>query len=256
MTTHPTLRVAAAQSCSQPGDIAANLQTHLRFIAAARQARAELLLFPELSLSGYEPTLVRHYLLEPSDEQLAPIKDLAREAGMTIVVGAPVASQVADKPCIGAISFYPDGSHSVYRKQHLHPGEEGFATPGPVDASNPNGYMLGDTAAALAICADSMHPPHAQRAATAGAALYLASSLVSVGGFESDARQLQQYAQADRATEILVLLKQMPAELRLLQLFFDVGDLDFGFAAGIAFVVFAVRIHVHFAAASAKQEAG
>lgn len=194
MTTHRNLRIAAAQSCSIPGDIAANLQTHLHFIAAARQAGAGLLLFPELSLSGYEPTLVRHCLSEPGDHRLAPLQTLAREASMTIIVGAPLASHVADKPFIGAISFYPDGSHSVYRKQHLHPGEEGFATPGPVDASNPNGYTLGDTAAALAICADSMHPPHAQRAAAAGAALYLASSLVSVGGFDGDARQLQQYA--------------------------------------------------------------
>ncbi|WP_394787222.1 carbon-nitrogen hydrolase family protein [Rhodoferax sp.] len=194
MTTHRTLRIAAAQSCSLPGDIAANLQTHLRFIAAAREAGAELLLFPELSLSGYEPTLLRNCLLEPGDSRLAVLPTLAREAGMTIVVGAPMASGVADKPFIGAISFYADGSHSVYRKQHLHPGEESFATPGAVDASNPNGYTLGGTAAALAICADSMHPPHAERAAAAGAALYLASSLVSVGGFDGDARQLQHYA--------------------------------------------------------------
>nr|WP_315426603.1 carbon-nitrogen hydrolase family protein [uncultured Albidiferax sp.] len=195
MTTPHTLRIAAAQSCSVPGDIAANLRNHLQFIDAARQARADLLLFPELSLSGYEPALLPGCVLHPADSRLAPLQALAREAGMAIVVGAPVASGVADKPCIGAISFYPDGSSTVYRKQHLHASEDRFAAPGAVDAGNPNHYLLGHTAAALAICADAMHAPHAERAVAAGAALYLASSLVSEGGYAAEAMQLQRYAQ-------------------------------------------------------------
>ena len=55
------LRIAAAQSASVPLDIAANLLRHLDFIDAAAREQVELLVFPELSLSGYElPGLVRY----------------------------------------------------------------------------------------------------------------------------------------------------------------------------------------------------
>lgn len=46
--------IAAAQSISRPGDIEANVREHLRFITAAHAARVQMLVFPELSLTGYE----------------------------------------------------------------------------------------------------------------------------------------------------------------------------------------------------------
>src|SRR3546814_15221805 len=38
---------------SRPGDVEANLTKHLTMIAAARAGGAQVLLFPELSLTGY-----------------------------------------------------------------------------------------------------------------------------------------------------------------------------------------------------------
>lgn len=52
--TSPPLRIAAAQSTSVAGDITANMLIHTRFINAAHQAGVALLVFPELSLCGYE----------------------------------------------------------------------------------------------------------------------------------------------------------------------------------------------------------
>jgi predicted amidohydrolase len=54
---------------------------------------------------------------------------------------------------------------------------------------------LRDTSYALAICADTSHPSHAQAAAATGAALYLAGVLVSEAGYAADSAQLAQYAQ-------------------------------------------------------------
>nr|WP_315203023.1 carbon-nitrogen hydrolase family protein [uncultured Albidiferax sp.] len=196
-----TLRIAAAQSISVPGDIAANVRIHLQFMAAAQQAGAELLVFPELSLSGYEPALLPGCVLQPTDTRLAPLQELARQARMAIVVGAPIASPDALRPHIGAITFWPDGSHRVYCKKHLHASEEVFATPG--EPAGNNQFALRGTPLALAICADAMHPPHAEQAATAGAALYIASSVVSVGGYAAEVAQLQQYARQFRMGVLL-----------------------------------------------------
>jgi predicted amidohydrolase len=186
-----TIRMAAAQSPSIPGDIAANVEIHLRFIAAARAAGVQLLVFPELSLCGYELPLLHDCALTPHDARLAPIRAAAIAAGMTVIVGASVRDDHDDPPCIGAISFAPDGGTSVYCKQYLHPGEDRYAQPGDIGAccGQHNGHDY-----ALAICADITHRIHAATAATAGASLYLAGVLVSPGGYETDAGFLQRYA--------------------------------------------------------------
>ena len=54
-----TLIIAAAQSTSIAGEIAGNVAHHLRFGTIAAEHGAQLLVFPELSLTGYEPSVAR-----------------------------------------------------------------------------------------------------------------------------------------------------------------------------------------------------
>lgn len=195
------VRIAGAQSISVAGDITANVLTHLRFIAAAHRAQAHMLVFPELSLCGYELPLLRQCLLHPEDSRLQPIRAQATATGMTIVVGAAVASPVAEAPAIGAISYHRDGSYSVYHKQYLHPGEELYATQGHGAGGTSD---LCGRAYALAICADTVHEAHAAHAARLGAGLYLAGVLVSEGGYAADSAKMQHYA-ADFAMGVLMV---------------------------------------------------
>jgi predicted amidohydrolase len=186
-----SIRIAAAQSISLAGNIAANVQTHIKFIAAARQAHVDLLIFPELSLCGYELPRLKECLLHPEDIRLTDLRDMAVEAKLTVVVGAPVAAGIGMAPAIGAITFYPDGGRSVYRKQHLHSGEELFATKG--NAPSPKIELLRESYS-LAICADTAHETHAASAAKAGASLYLAGVCVSEAGYATDGANMQHYA--------------------------------------------------------------
>jgi predicted amidohydrolase len=185
--------LAAAQSPSVAGDIDANVGMHLTFIDAARQAGADLLLFPELSLCGYELPLLRDCLLAPGDARLAPIRAAAHAANMTVIVGAPVIGDDAEggKPCIAAIGYGPDGAAWVYRKQYLHPGEDRYAQ---AAATGAQCRTLHGRRYAQAICADATHYRHAATAAADGAALYLAGVLISRAGYETDAGKMRQYA--------------------------------------------------------------
>ena len=45
---------AAAQCAVRAGDINSNLTLHIEFMRHAREHRVELLVFPELSLTGYQ----------------------------------------------------------------------------------------------------------------------------------------------------------------------------------------------------------
>ncbi|WP_064602747.1 nitrilase-related carbon-nitrogen hydrolase [Photobacterium sp. J15] len=53
MTMKNELKVGIAQIAPVLGDVAANLEKHLQYIEAARKEGIELLLFPELSMTGY-----------------------------------------------------------------------------------------------------------------------------------------------------------------------------------------------------------
>ncbi len=187
----PSIRIAAAQSVCIPGDVAANVLVHTRFIAAANREKVDLLVFPELSLSGYELPLLQDCRLQPEDSCLAPIKQMVRETRMTVVVGAPLDRGTGVTPSIAAITFFPDGRTSIYCKQYLHPGEEKYVAKGEA-GSHSHGIL--DQSFALAICADTSHEQHAVCAAATGASLYLASVLVSESGHPADSANLHRYA--------------------------------------------------------------
>ncbi|ROM69575.1 carbon-nitrogen hydrolase family protein [Pseudomonas brassicacearum] len=190
---------AAAQSISIAGDVHANLLRHQRFMQAAAEQNVQLLVFPELSLTGYERGLAADLAILPQDAVLQPLRDLARELGLTAVVGMPI-RLAADAPIlIGALVLGADGSLGVYSKQHLHPGEEVAFAPGH------GGSMLamGQDHIALAVCADFSHPSHAAAAAGQGATLYAAGVLITEGGYVPDTTLLQGYARQHAMTVLM-----------------------------------------------------
>lgn len=71
--------IAAAQLNPLLGDLAANREAHLAAVAEAEQAGASLVLFPELSLSGYAlRDLVSQVALAPDDPFLEPLREASR----------------------------------------------------------------------------------------------------------------------------------------------------------------------------------
>lgn len=190
---------AAAQSMSIAGDVHANLVRHQRFMRAAAEQNVQLLVFPELSLTGYERGLAADLAILPKDAVLQPLRDLARELGLTTVVGMPIRLSPDAPVLIGALVLGADGSLGVYSKQHLHPGEEVAFAPGH------GGSMLemGQDHIALAVCADFSHARHAAAAAERGATLYAAGVLITDGGYGTDTALLQGYARKHAMTVLM-----------------------------------------------------
>ncbi len=189
MVAMADLTIAAAQATSIGGDIAANVAEHARWVAAAGDLGVQLLVFPELSLTGYEPAIARARTVATDDARLDPLRNLAVKLRMAIVAGAPMAS--GNGRCrLSALAFLADGSVSIYSKQHLHPGEEVFFEPGG------GGDLLGvgGETVALAICADASHPKHAANAASRGASVYAAGVLITEKGYAPDAGLFERYA--------------------------------------------------------------
>jgi predicted amidohydrolase len=80
------LRVAAVQMDVVPGDLDANLARHLERIAEAKKEGVDILVFPELSLTGYGIAARAWAVAVPDDHPV--IEELAKAAdGITVIVG-------------------------------------------------------------------------------------------------------------------------------------------------------------------------
>jgi predicted amidohydrolase len=193
-----SLIVAAAQSHSIPGEIEQNLAHHLRLARLAAAEGADFLIFPELSISGYEPTLARAKAMAPDSALLDPLRQLAEETQMTIVAGAPVLGE-SGALHIAAFVLQPGAETRVQTKQYLHSSEEAVFSPGKAGKI----LQVNKSRVGLAICADTSHPEHAAAAAAQGAELYAAGALFSEKGYDADAKQLQHYAREHRMAVLL-----------------------------------------------------
>ncbi|MFI0407978.1 carbon-nitrogen hydrolase family protein [Actinomadura sp. 3N508] len=152
------LTLAVAQPPCTPGDVDANVAAHARTI---RAARSRMVLFPELSLSGYELDAEN---IEPADPRLAPLVDACAETGTVALVGAPVDSYIAMLRVDGA------GVTVAYRKINLGDAEAVRFRPGSGPAViGVDGWRFG-----LAVCRDTGVPRHVADTAALGIDAYLA----------------------------------------------------------------------------------
>lgn len=175
-----SVRIAVVQQTSVPGDVEANVAAHASLIGEAAEQGARVVVFGELSLTGYELDLVERdpdLTLAPDDGRLEPLVDACRGADTVAVVGAPVSHDGAR--LLAAIVVDADGVRDVYGKRHVHGSESHVFAPGDRDVV----LEVGGCRLALAVCADSRHPEHAARCRAAGAHAYL------VGAFHSDGEE-------------------------------------------------------------------
>jgi predicted amidohydrolase len=193
--------ISVAQTCPVRGDVERNLEEHLRLVRLAAERGAGVLVFPELSLTGYELDLAERLAMSPDDPRLATVADAARSSELTVIVGAPV--RLESGLHIAAIVVLPDGSRSVYTKHRLGAFGESARCDGTLPPPEPDIFRPGaleplvpldDGVAAVAICADIGLASHPQRAADRGARTYLASMFVIPSEFEQDSARLRRYA--------------------------------------------------------------
>lgn len=162
------IAIAVAQPLCLPYDLASNAVTHA---ATVRAAGARVVVFPELSLTGYEldaPTITAE------DPRLAPIIEACAETGALALVGAPVPGE-ADRSHIAMLAVEGTGATVAYHKMWLGGAEPGRFSPGNRPAVlEVDGWRLG-----LAICKDTGIAQHASDTAALGIDAYVAGMLES-----------------------------------------------------------------------------
>jgi predicted amidohydrolase len=148
------------------GDASTNLERHLEAVSLAQEKEADLIIFPELSLSGYHVPAPAEWSKRHLRGAVAALTDVA--GGAAIVVGAPVA-QRAGGATNAALVITGDGI--IHRQDKLYlPNynkyDEGdrFEKGRTLNLVDIAGFHIG-----IIICEDAWHPSLAYLARLKGA---------------------------------------------------------------------------------------
>jgi predicted amidohydrolase len=196
--------LAAAQTKPIRYNIKANLLDHYHLIELAVQNGADLIVFPEMSLTGYERADAEPLAFTKDDSRINHLKELAAKHNIIIIAGAPI--KIESEMFIGQFVISPDNSVSIYTKQFLHEGEDEFFN--STFDYNPM-ITIEDQKISFAICADIDHPQHPENAHKRETDIYIASIFFSPNGIPSAYRDLQNYAQKH---EMNVLMSNFSGE--------------------------------------------
>jgi len=93
MKNYGFIRVAAATTATKVANVGLNAEIIRKQIEEACRKDVSLIVFPELSVSGYScgDLFGQHLLLDRCEEEIARIAEFSYEKNMAIVVGTPVA---------------------------------------------------------------------------------------------------------------------------------------------------------------------
>ena len=174
MNAHPhsPVSIAVAQLNLTVGDLAGNADRIIAALEQARAAGADLLLTPELALSGYPPEdlLLRPDFYRACERETARIADAAR--GITVVLGHPVEDRGER---YNAASVLRDGELLARYHKSLLPNYEVFDEERYFEAGNAACvFECGGVRFGVNICADVWERPPAEAARAAGAEVLLA----------------------------------------------------------------------------------
>lgn len=176
----PRLRAAVAQIETRIGDLQHNLQLHLDLIAQARAQQADLLVFPELSLTGYGLGSSALHLARCCDDPL--LGELAAAAcGIDVVFGFVEEGCAAQ--LYNAAAVVRDGQlRHVHRKLNLP--TYGRLEEGKIFAAGQDLALCpikGFWNAGVLICADLWNPALVHATLQRGATILLAPICSALG---------------------------------------------------------------------------
>lgn len=184
------MKIAVVQFRPVAGDIEQNIALHLMWLRLAATRSVNLVCFPELSLTGYEPALAESLSLAADDARLRVFDEFCLGHQLHAGIGLPLTSRQGVQ--IAQVYFGADGVRRPYAKQYLHADEQSFFVRG----SRAMRIGISDDCIVPAICYEALLQDKVQQAVSMKASVYLASVAKSVddvdrahGFFSATARQ-------------------------------------------------------------------
>ena len=129
--------IALVQFRPEPGSSDKNAEKMNEYIRSAKSKNADLVVFPECSLTGYFPEKAAEFAVQADCPAAKKVEDLAAELKIAVCFGymESVPTEEPDEPA-GSRSFtitqeiFSGGTRTLYRKTHLASREEAVFKPG------------------------------------------------------------------------------------------------------------------------------
>jgi len=171
------MRVAVVSNRNRPGFPDENLKGHLSWVRRAADAGARLVLFPELSLSGYSSApFMRRLGMSLRGWRCRALARAAREHDLYVAFGLPL--RLRRRLYLSHVLVGPRGPVGHYEKVHLAGAEANVFEPG-------GGFRVFDVdgvRVGINICFDGRHPGSSLSLAHLGAEVILHPHGNTMGG--------------------------------------------------------------------------
>lgn len=182
------MKICVAQTKPVKGNIAANIEAHKKLISLAVSKNAAIIIFPELSVTGYEPELAKELATHKDDNRFDEFQEISDEKNIIIGIGMPLNSDAGIT--ISMILFQPQTPRRVYSKQYLHEDELPYFITGKEQVI----LKRDNIKISFAICYELFIPEHSANASKNGVQVYIASTAKSANGVEKAGKTLPDIA--------------------------------------------------------------
>jgi predicted amidohydrolase len=172
------MKICIAQTHSLKGKVDKNIENHLRIIGRAIESHSDLVIFPELSITNYEPQLAAGLATNVENALFDPFQELSDRHSISIGLGMPTKSEAGLH--ISMLIFQPNSVRTVYSKQMLHSDELPYFAAG-IDQTI---LRIQGKNIAIGICYEALQREHFLSAKARGADIYIASVAKSQKGIE------------------------------------------------------------------------
>lgn len=192
------MNICLAQISSHAGDIPRNIDSHLRLIHRALAFEPSLIVFPELSITGYEPSLAKALATTPQDPRFNIFQSISDSHGVTVGIGVPTRAEKG--VCISLVLFQPQRPRYTYSKQYLHDDERPYFIAGTQKPT----LCINGRNLAFAICYELSVPSHVNEAMSHRAEIYLSSVAKTENGVQQAKKRLQEIARTNQVPALMV----------------------------------------------------
>lgn len=172
------MKICIAQTQSLKRKIQENIDNHLQMIKHAIKLDADLIIFPELSITGYEPSIAKELATDIDNPIFNAIQLLCDKNEIVVGLGIPTNHIGNIKISMGI--FQPNKKRTIYSKQILHTDELAYFSCG-------NSQMIleiKNKKIAIAICYEALQREHFLNAKKKEAQIYIASVAKSQAGIK------------------------------------------------------------------------
>ena len=180
--------IAIAQIETSRNQTKINLEKHIDFIIKAASHHAKIIIFPEMSLTGYETKNAKKLSLKINDPYIQEIISTCKEYQISSMIGLPLMEN--NILYIATLLIHKSGKIDIYYKQNLHSEENDYFKP----RNDIDNFTIENINISLSICYDIEFKNHIKKAYENKSKFYFSSIFYTENGIKDLKEKVKNYS--------------------------------------------------------------